>query len=1191
MRKSCVLAAVAALALLSCSKETGTDTPVATSPGSVTISASFAESKTVLGPKEGTTYPNYWSSGDKISVNGVTSSAIDDSFAGTSKADFEVAGVSAPYFAACPAAAVSGYDAGSASVTIPASQDYVADSYDPAAFVLLAKSDNESITFAPAVAMFKLTVGGGSGLSIKTVTLSAIDTDMIISGDFSTDFESLTAKPGGSNSVGIDCGTGVPAGSSFFFAFAPADFSADGLKIEITDVSGNSMVRTAKPSKPYVAGKVYAASIDWEVPGLVLENSFSSSSTLAFTWGYGTDGAADAAKAYEFTLFSDVACTQPVVGFTTEAGAECWNGKQPKFVFAGLTPATTYWCKVTDTDSGIESEVVSATTKEFTVVDITTLTGAAAGDVILAEDFSEIGWGADEFDGAAGFEPTTKTLAPLSGILGSSDGDFRICNANKTRLFEITTLADSDRLSKWGFHGNSAVYAYAGYLRVASTSSGARTHIVTPSLDCIPDGKKATLDVTITSLLKDDSENDVAVFVENGLSATALEKGGYKFKDASFASGVPAEALYLEWSTKTVRVSGVVKGSHLVIGSYKNIDTKNRFCLSDVKVQVVELKDASAVDATLTVSDFASFKDFLNASRPGSVVEATVTANVALSDTEEAEIASLYPIADFNGKINGGGYTISGLKKPLFNVLEGNVSNLTVNSTVSISDAQANAGIFACTVAPGAELSDCVSEGSIDLAFGDTVGGDISLGGFAGTVSGATLTNCVNNASVTNSTDSETHIFIGGIAGESGDGTTYVACSNTGAVSNSGASGIKTANQKWDAADFGVRIAGLVGSASGVNTFSGTSTAYNHNDGAVTESSSSKYVAVAGICGWANNASTAFAYCRNNAQGDILIENNERIDVAVGGILAVAKGCAIDVGYTRNYGDIRFKRLSFPSTGANQGIYAGGILGANTVAPDETFVISHCYNEGVIGNYTEGWTSPDLITAYKSIGYSYVGGIAGATDKAYYKYEYCYSTGDIRIWSNLKMRIGGIAGYSNKAPENCAVYGDVYGYRQYNSSGKKPADVATITTSTGNDVGGIIGYCNIAGPFTNLTYYGGTVITRGGSPGAYIGGIVGDCRQSTSFVNCNVAGTVSGAGSSGSFAGLFLATNAETYTVSFTSCRVNTGTTWVGSKSTTVTSLDAENLIGYKSGTIDSTNNDVTIGTVVNPLASGCPFD
>ena len=107
MRKLFVLAAAAALALVSCNVEQEVDAPVVPAGKTVVFSAELTHTRTALGDKNGSAYPVLWSAGDIVSVNGIASSPIDNSFAGTANAEFTVEGVSAPYYAAVPSSAGS----------------------------------------------------------------------------------------------------------------------------------------------------------------------------------------------------------------------------------------------------------------------------------------------------------------------------------------------------------------------------------------------------------------------------------------------------------------------------------------------------------------------------------------------------------------------------------------------------------------------------------------------------------------------------------------------------------------------------------------------------------------------------------------------------------------------------------------------------------------------------------------------------------------------------------------------------------------------------------------------------------------------------------------------------------------------------------------------------------------------------
>ena len=326
----------------------------------------------------------------------------------------------------------------------------------------------------------------------------------------------------------------------------------------------------------------------------------ASSSSLVFGWTTGGTAAEDAELPYKVALYKDASCTDLVQSFEIGGGHSSWEGKALRFAFGGLEPSTTYYFTVTNQQNGDSSEVVSGTTKAFTVVDPSTVTNATAGTVLLAEDFGIIGWGNDQIAGAIGFIPDNKEVGTISGHKTDDDGKYQAAGTVSTRLFGDRIITPDHRLYDWGFYGNSAVYILNGGLRLCSSASGARTHVVTPALSGIPEGKTATVDVTVTSA--NYSGKDVGVFVNDYTSLTRgalpddsthskFSSQGGKFTGASLTNGYALDTKEKEWSTKTIRISGVDRNSCLVIGSYENVDTKNRFFLDDVMVTLVELEE------------------------------------------------------------------------------------------------------------------------------------------------------------------------------------------------------------------------------------------------------------------------------------------------------------------------------------------------------------------------------------------------------------------------------------------------------------------------------------------------------------------------------------------------------------------------------------------------------------------------
>ena len=1449
-------AVLSILAAVSCAKETSDNQKESANPGGArtTLSASLLSTRTALGEKEGTAWPNYWKEGDQISVNGVTSDALGEEADGNASATFSFEGnLETPYYAAYPASAVSGYENGSATLTVPATQAYVEGSYDPAAFVMGGKSTTAgSVVLSPCVSIFHLSLSGSA--SISSVRLTGAE-GSALSGTFTTDFTSFTPATV-SNAVEMVADEPVALPADFFICI-PAGLTGS-FQVKVYDTEGGSMTRSANISEAIVAGQMYSpatlpyagsyniaitaegitsstavicwdnapeaaytigvyadegcntlvnsyavpagdacwggesprfcisgleaattyyvkvtnvtksvdsnilpvtteefeivevspepaekgdvilaedfSELQWDcdmigggagwfpteaaqtsfatvevgsyqaaatssekqlssqtnalagsrlqhwaqganrnmyihpgyiklvgnskvthlvtpalnnipegmvatlevevtasryysasndsyatdkaivsvepagVYGELVSNSLNtldlesnvanitlpaqtawktfkvtlngvskgdrlafgaaksvtknearmnisdmkvtikelydagtltasvkgvSSSTAVFTWTHMGSASQDVAKPYTIALYSDSACSNLVVSHNIPANDECWSSKIPCFVFGGLNPNTEYWFVATDTEASVSSEPVSATTDAFTVVDATSVTDAAVGDVILAEDFSEIAHGPDEFAYAAGFVPETHQLTYIpSGV--NPDGGYVVYNNTGNRLYGSGWDVSGSRLEEgWGFFGNSAVYSRNGYLRITTTSSGARTHLVTPALSGIPDGKLATIEVTVTATKNEVNDNDVAVFVEKGLTMNGTEDRSsgsfHKYTGASLSKGHAfGITTSREWETRSVTVSNVDAQSQLVIGSLENIDTKNRFSISDVVVTLVALKNPGDIDEVMEINDFTTLKAFLTACNTGNLtIQGNVTADIDLTSSQLEEIDALYPIPEFDGIINGNNHTISGLAKPLIDELRGTVSDLTLNSVLNITEDVNNVGILAC-YASSATISGCTTMGSVSFANDSQVSGSIALGGMVGILSGCALTNCQNQATVENTTNASVGILIGGLSGES-ESSTFVTCSNTAAISNSGL-----------AADFSgypcdLNMGGLVGYLHGVNTLTGTSGAYNYNSGDITESSTCTYVGVGGIAGSSAGEGTDMAYAHNT--GDITFRNNTRYNSYIGGIV----GCAEEIftmDYANNSGDLIIRSITISHQS-----WIGGILGGfnvgNTTTKSAALTVTGCVNSGDI-DCPNASSGANMAAASSSVtSFSYMGGISGVGDCGSKQFINCSNSGHIAVYNQIKMRLGGVVGYVTNNPTGCVNTGPI-NYCRYKGPGNSGASV----------VGGIMGYTGIATPH-DLTN-DATVRTTGSSPASLCGGIAGQVGgDTTGFENCNVGSstgsqkTISGAGegnwAKANAAGLFTSVSSSR-AWDFTGCKIKNGT-------------------------------------------------
>ena len=226
------------------------------------FNARILESKTHLGQKTGSVYPNYWSEGDMISVNGVASAPIEAGSpdAGTSHATFTIQGViSTPYYCAYPASALSGYSACHATLTLPATQSCQSGTYDPSAFIMIGGGSGSNLTFSPVMSAIKLTVPGSYGARISWVMFETLGTEKV-SGPFNTDFSGISAASGASSRVmAYASGEGAAFGSSIFLLI-PAQTYSSGMRFTIRATDGTQMVFSTSSSFAAQAGMVYTLS-------------------------------------------------------------------------------------------------------------------------------------------------------------------------------------------------------------------------------------------------------------------------------------------------------------------------------------------------------------------------------------------------------------------------------------------------------------------------------------------------------------------------------------------------------------------------------------------------------------------------------------------------------------------------------------------------------------------------------------------------------------------------------------------------------------------------------------------------------------------------------------------------------------------------------------------------------------------
>lgn len=260
---------VCCVALASCSEANPdkAESEIPSDGGTVLTAVIGTDTRTILGDKVGKEYPILWTAGDKINVNGESSSeaAIKEGFKQASFAFGKE--MSAPYSAVYPASAYKAEGV----ITIPSTQSYVAGSFDPASSVMCSYSGGEAtLYFHHLMAYLKLSFNTESDKdNIKSITVKSAGNEAM-SGDFNVDFENSILTPVAEKAAAVvmDCGKeGVAPGTPVIVAI-PALNYASGLQITTTDVNGDKTVHKLKSALNAVAGTVYNMSISFELyPG------------------------------------------------------------------------------------------------------------------------------------------------------------------------------------------------------------------------------------------------------------------------------------------------------------------------------------------------------------------------------------------------------------------------------------------------------------------------------------------------------------------------------------------------------------------------------------------------------------------------------------------------------------------------------------------------------------------------------------------------------------------------------------------------------------------------------------------------------------------------------------------------------------------------------------------------------------
>lgn len=278
------------------------------------------------------------------------------------------------------------------------------------------------------------------------------------------------------------------------------------------------------------------------------------------------------------------------------------------------------------------------------------------------------------------------------------------------------------------------------------------------------------------------------------------------------------------------------------------------------------------------IADYAQLKAFAGRVTAGEkYLQARMTADITADD-------SWTPLEGFTGDFDGGGYTLSGLKKAFANELQGCIRNLTVEADIKISsrddivgeESVYWAGIITNRMYTGALISNCVAKGSLSY---NQWGKELRAGAFCGYAARGSIEHCTNQASISVTGDGSAAVQAGGIVGRvyaSGDQVTIIGCTNEGSLSLSGT--LKT-----------TEAGGIVGQFQPISTSILSGCSFTGEISFESGSTLSGAMNLGGIAGSVKTASIADC----SSAGTMTVNSSSSGAIRSGGIL----------GHAQSYGD------------------------------------------------------------------------------------------------------------------------------------------------------------------------------------------------------------------------------------------------------------------------------------------------
>lgn len=269
LKKLLLLPLISLLLLPGCQKQ---ETPAVKENGLFTITAELPDASEVTKTSLRTSdFKVLWSTGDKISVNGVLSNAVVSGDNGKPVVDFTFDSTpSSPYNTLYPGTTST------SKVVFPTTQAYVADSFDSAAApsygVAVVDGNTANVSLRPLGALIRFAINGSA--TISKIVLNARGGESI-TGNFTVNFSTGALTPSGNNGTSltynIEGGKTLSGTDTHFYLSVPARNFTQGFEALVYEKdtekyacykffgSGKTLNKGALvqlESKTYAAGRV-----------------------------------------------------------------------------------------------------------------------------------------------------------------------------------------------------------------------------------------------------------------------------------------------------------------------------------------------------------------------------------------------------------------------------------------------------------------------------------------------------------------------------------------------------------------------------------------------------------------------------------------------------------------------------------------------------------------------------------------------------------------------------------------------------------------------------------------------------------------------------------------------------------------------------------------------------------------------